>query len=202
MNPRFTLLVFPIAVLAAAVAAEISIPSAEWQIKTAVLAAPEAARAAATVLGYDPSGKVVTLRPGNNNLICLADDPKQTGFSVACYHKDLEPFMARGRELQAQGKKAPEITKIREEDVKTGKFKMPERGVLNVTTGKVDEATGEVTDLYTRYVVYIPYATPETTGIPLAPLSPGGPWIMDAGTHRAHIMINPPKPPAADEKKK
>ena len=33
-----------------------------------------------------------------------------------------------------------------------------------------------------------------TTGIPLAPLTPGGPWIMDPGTHRAHIMINPPKP--------
>lgn len=200
MNPRLALLVFPAAFLASAFAADI--PSAEWQIKTAVLAAPEAARAAATVLGYDPSGTVVTLRPGTNNLICLADDPKQTGFSVACYYKDLEPFMARGRELQGQGKKGPEIIKIREEDVKAGKFKMPERGVLNVTTGKVDEATGEVTELYTRYVVYIPYATPETTGIPLAPLSPGGPWLMDPGTHRAHIMINPPKPPSADGKKK
>ena len=109
--------------------------------------------------------------------------------------------MARGRELQAQGKKAAEITKIREEDVKSGSYKMPERGVLSVATGKLDEATGEVTELYTRYVVYIPYATPETTGIPLAPLSPGGPWIMDPGTHRAHIMINPPKPAATDEKK-
>src|SRR5688572_26521658 len=130
MNPRLALLVFFAAPIASAVAAEI--PSAEWQIKTALLAAPEADRAAATVLGYDPSGAVVTLRPGTNNLICLADDPKQTAFSVACYHKDLEPFMARGRELQAQGKKGTEIIKIREEDVKTGKLKMPERGVLNV----------------------------------------------------------------------
>ena len=30
--------------------------------------------------------------------------------------------------------------------------------------------------------------------IPLAPLADGAPWIMDPGTHRAHIMINPPKP--------
>ena len=170
------------------------IPPADWQIKTAVLAAPKAQQDAATVLGYDAGGAVVTLRAGTNHLICLADDPKQDGFSVACYHKALEPFMARGRELAAQGKKAVEITKIREDEVKAGKFKMPDRGVLNVTTGKRDAATGEVTDLYTRYVVYIPYATPETTGIPLAPATPGGPWIMDAGTHRAHIMINPPKP--------
>jgi len=190
MNTRHTLLL--IATLLSVSAAEI--PSAEWQIKTAVLAAPTAQQDAATVLGYDSSGALTTLRPGTNNLICLADDPKQNGFNVSCYHKDLEPFMARGRELAAQGKKAVEITKIREEDVKSGKLKMPDRGVLNVTTGKHDAATGEVTELYTRYVVYIPYATPDTTGIPLAPATPGGPWIMDAGTHRAHIMINPPKP--------
>ncbi len=190
MNPRHTLLL--IASLLSVSAAEI--PSAEWQIKTAVLAAPKAQQDAATVLGHDSSGALTTLRPGTNNLICLADDPKQNGFNVSCYHKDLEPFMARGRELAAQGKKAVEITKIREEDVKSGKLKMPDRGVLNVTTGKHDAATGEVTELYTRYVVYIPYATPDTTGIPLAPATPGGPWIMDAGTHRAHIMINPPKP--------
>jgi hypothetical protein len=74
--------------------------------------------------------------------------------------------------------------------------------VLNVTTGKIAAAYGEVTDLYTRYVVYIPYATPETTGIPLAPLSAGGPWLMDPGTHRAHIMIDPPRSAVGDAKKK
>ena len=190
MNPRLALTL--VAFASSAVAADI--PSAEWQIKTAVLAAPKLQQDAATVLGYDKDGTLVTLRKGTNNLICLADDPKLPAFSVSCYHKDLEPFMARGRELAAQGKKAVEITKIREEDVKAGKYQMPDRGVLNVATGKLDAATGEVTELYTRYVVYIPYATPETTGIPLAPLTPGAPWIMDPGTHRAHIMINPPKP--------
>jgi len=42
-----------------------------------------------------------------------------------------------------------------------------------------------------RYVIYIPFATPESTGLPLSPEIPGGPWIMDSGTHRAHIMLNP-----------
>src|SRR5690606_40281405 len=53
--------------------------------------------------------------------------------------------------------------------------------------------TGEVTNGYLRYVVYIPYATAESTGLPLKPDVPGMPWIMDPGTHRAHIMINPAK---------
>jgi hypothetical protein len=177
----------------ASVVSAADLTSSDWQIKTAVLAAPAADRAAATVLGYDASGAVVTLRPGTNNFICLADDPKQKGFSVACYHKDLEPFMARGRELAAQGKNANEVFKVREAEIKAGTLKMPDKSILNVTTGTVDTATGEVTDLYTRYVIYIPYATPESTGIPLAPITEGAPWIMNPGTHRAHIMINPPK---------
>jgi hypothetical protein len=179
---------------AASLACAADNPSPEWQIKTAVLAAPPAEREGATVLGYDQSGTLVTLRKGTNNLICLADDPKQKGFSVACYHKDLEPFMARGRELTAQGKSA-ETFSIREAEVKSGKLPMPDKSILNVTTGTVNE-TGEVTDLYTRYVIYIPYATPESTGIPLTPVAEGAPWMMNPGTHRAHIMINPPKAPA------
>ena len=51
-------------------------------------------------------------------------------------------------------------------------------------------ATGEVKGKL-RYVIYIPFATPESTGLPLKPEIPGGPWIMDPGTHRAHIMLNP-----------
>jgi hypothetical protein len=176
----------------ASLVAAADVPSAEWQIKTAVLAAPTADRAGATILGYDATGGLVTLRKGTNSFICLADDPKQKGFSVACYHKDLEPFMARGRELAAQGKNAAEIFKAREDEVKAGKLPMPDKSILNVTTGKV-EAGGEVSELYTRYVIYIPYATAESTGIPLTPLADGAPWIMNPGTHRAHIMINPPK---------
>jgi hypothetical protein len=194
--------------LAVSVGAAAEAPSNAWQIKTALLAAPKADRDAATVLGYDSNGAVVTLRKGTNNFICLADNPKQKGFSVACYHKDLEPFMARGRELATQGKNAAEIFNLREEEVKAGKLKMPDKSILNVTTGKVDEKTGEVSEVYTRYVIYIPYATPESTGIPLVPLADGAPWIMNPGTHRAHIMINPPKSgaaakgtPASDEHK-
>ncbi len=206
MNLRTVL--FYAAIGAASLSHAAEVPSNAWQIKTAVLAAPMAERGGATVLGYDASGAVVMLREGSNNFICLADNPKQKGFSVACYHKDLEPFMARGRALTAEGRNAAEVFKIREVEVKSGKLPLPDKSLLNVATGTVNEATGEVTDLYTRYVIYIPFATPESTGIPLTPISDGAPWIMNPGTHRAHIMINPPKSavatkgtPASDEHK-
>jgi hypothetical protein len=129
-------------------------------------------------------------------MICVADDPKKKGFNASCYHKDLEPFMARGRQLQKQGKSAKEIFDMREAEVKSGRLKMPKQPsslfVLSAPDDRYDPATGEVKEGNYRYVVYIPYATAESTGLPLRPEAPGMPWIMDPGTHRAHIMITPP----------
>ncbi|HEX5667661.1 MAG TPA: hypothetical protein VFX73_02595, partial [Chitinophagaceae bacterium] len=85
------------------------IPSSEIQIKTALLAAPADKRAGAMVYGYSEKGDFTVLRKGSNEIICIADDPKQKGFSVSCYHKDLEPFMARGRELKVQNKTFKEV---------------------------------------------------------------------------------------------
>jgi hypothetical protein len=168
-------------------------PAAE-QIAAAILAAPEERRAEAGVLGYDEAGKLVTLRPGKNDMICLADDPKDDSFSVACYHKDLEPFMARGRELQAQGVTGKERHAQRNQEVEAGKVAMPrEARMLYVLTGKgFDAASGQVKEAYLRWVVYVPFATPESTGLSTDP-APGKPWLMNAGTAGAHIMISPPK---------
>ncbi|MEP1096869.1 MAG: hypothetical protein ABJG78_17255 [Cyclobacteriaceae bacterium] len=164
-----------------------------WQIKTAVLAAPEKFRENAMVYGYDDYGKLTVLRPGTNQYICLADDPNQEGFQAAAYHKDLDAFMERGRELKAQGKTFEERFDIREEEVKSGKLKMPDKTTLFVLHGTINDETSEIDDQYLRYVVYIPYATEESTGLPASALGKGHPWIMDPGTHRAHIMISPPK---------
>lgn len=164
----------------------------EEQIAAAILAAPKERRAAAMVLGYNDKGEVVTLRPGSNDLVCLADDPRDKTFSVACYHKDLEAFMARGRELASQ-LKGNQRHEARWKEVDDGKVKMPrEPRMLYVLTGTGYDATkGEVTESYLRWVVYVPYATPESTGLSTTP-GPA-PWLMYPGTAGAHIMISPPK---------
>ena len=173
-----------------------AIPSADIQIKTAVLAAPADKRDGATVYGYSAKNEFTVLRKGTNELVCLADDPAQKGLNVSCYHRDLDPFMERGRILKKEGKKPGEILEIREREAKSKKLKMPAQPTTLFSYSAKDEnynpETGEVKDGYLRYVVYIPYATAESTGLPLKPEVPGMPWIMDPGTHRAHIMINPP----------
>lgn len=178
----------------------------ENQIKTAVLAAPADKREGATVLGYNQKGEVVTLRKGTNELICLADDPSQPGFSVSCYHRDLEPFMTRGRELRKQGMSANDIFETREKEAKSGKLTLPKQPaslfVYSAPDEQVNARTGEVADGYLRYVVYIPWATAESTGLPIKP-DQGAvamPWIMHPGTHGAHIMINPPRAKVGDSK--
>ena len=190
---RFMSLIF---VIVASVVYCQEIPSKESQIAAAVMAAPHQFRDGATVLGYDAKGTLTSLRHGSNNMICLADDPNKKGFSVASYHMDLEPFMARGRQLRSEGKSFEEVFNIRETEAKNGKLKMPEKGatlhVLYGPNGKYKPQTDEVINATYRYVVYIPWATTETTGLPIVPSTAGGPWIMDPGTHRAHIMINPP----------
>lgn len=172
-------------------------PSVEAQIKSAELAAPSEKRQGATIYGYNAKGELVQLRKGTNEIICLADDPNQKGFSVACYHKDLESFMARGRELRKAGKSTKEIFDARESEAKSGKLALPKQPstlyVYSASDESFDKATGDVKNGYLRYVVYIPYATAESTGLPLKPEAPSMPWIMHSGTHGAHIMINPPK---------
>lgn len=171
-------------------------PAADSQIAAAVLAAPEDRRAGATVLGYDEKGALVTLRKGSNELVCLADDPKAPGFSVACYHQDLEPYMARGRELRAQGMTNQRaINDTRWKEVQAGTLKMPkEPRTLYVLSGKgYDPAAVAVADQYLRWVIYVPFATAETTGLSTKPVE-NGPWLMDPGTPGAHIMITPARP--------
>lgn len=171
--------------------------SPEDQIMLAVKAAPDQLQAEATVYGYDAEGEFVLLREGSNEIICVADDPNREGFQVVAYHKDMHPFMMRGRALKAEGKTADEVFAIREAEAASGELEMPDHPCnMTLLEGKevtLNPATGELGGVYLRSVVYIPWATSESTGLPAKPTVPGGPWIMNPGTHRAHIMITPPR---------
>lgn len=167
------------------------------QIKMALSAAPDMYKENATILGYGKDGKLITLRKGSNELVCLADDPAVKGISVACYSTELEPFMARGRELVAEGKSEKEKREIRQKEIEAGSLKMPKEAaavyVLTADDEDLDSKTGEFKNSHIRYVFYKPYMTGENTGLPTKPGAPGMPWLMDAGTHRSHIMITPPR---------
>lgn len=170
------------------------VPPAAQQIAAAVLAAPEAYRASATVLGYGPDGAPRELRKGAGPFVCLASDPAGERFHVACYHRSLEPFMARGRALRARGTKGSEVDTVRFAEIRAGRLELPKQPAALYTltgpAGAFDPKTGTAPKARALFVVYVPYATPEATGLPAKPVE-GSPWIMDPGTPKAHIMFVP-----------
>lgn len=166
----------------------------EALIATALMAAPEESRSGCKVIGYNMAGEFVTFKEGDNEFIVLVDNHNQVGFNAACYHKDLEPFMARGRALRAEGKTPQEVFDIREAEMKSGQLEITRGSTLHIYFGAktmYDPETSKVEGARLRYVVYMPWTTSKSTGLPEAPVAPNHPWIMNPGTHRAHIMISP-----------
>ena len=168
------------------------IPSAAWQIAAAVTPLPEELKADAAVLGYKDGTKgLVTLRAGKNDMICLAPDPAVKNFHPACYHKAMEPFMARGRELRASGVKGAQVDTVRFAEVKNCTLKVPAQPSMlyQIFGGTFDETSGKVTGGSALYITYMPFATTASTGLTGKP-SDKSPWLMFPGTPKAHIMFS------------
>lgn len=185
------LLLLPLALGSLQAQAATALPSTEQQVAAAVLPLPVELRAGATVMGYREAGKLEVLRAGTNGMHCLALYVTRPDFHVACYQAGLEPFMARGRELRAQGVTGAQIDSVRFREVREGKLTMPAMSSLySVTTKRenFDPATNVVTSPGLLVVVYVPNATPESIGISARPTQ-GGPWLMSPGTLKAHIMM-------------
>ena len=164
------------------------------QIAAATLPLPAEFRDSATVLGYRASGALETLREGNGAFTCLASDPKVNRFHVACYHRSLEPFMARGRWLRSTGVTGEKVDSMRFMEIRKKRLKMPTHpAALYSLTGPLttfDTTTGVVTGARPLFVIYIPGATGKSTGLSEKPAE-GTPWIMFPGTPKAHIMFVP-----------
>jgi hypothetical protein len=196
MKARVSALILTSMALAPLGAQTVSYPSPARQVAAAVSPLPENLQGGARVLGYDASGKLVTLRAGTNEMTCIADDPAGKLFHVACYHKLLEPFMARGRELHALKKSKEAIDSLRANDVKRGVYSMPSKPAALyqyfAPRDSVDIERGSIRSAQYLYVIYMPYATYATTGITENPLE-GGPWVMNPGKPWAHVMIQPQK---------
>ena len=166
----------------------------EQQITVAVLPLPSEMRAGATVLGYAADGKLTPLRKGTGDMTCLAPNKSTPRFHVACYHNSLEPFMARGRALRTSGVTGDAVDSARFREIKAGKLAVP-KGPASLYSLTGDWATLDASALTANgarrlFVVYIPFATAQTTGLSDKPAR-GTPWIMGAGTPKAHIMFVP-----------
>lgn len=164
----------------------------DQQLASAVLPLPAEMREGAGVMGYKAPGKLELLRPVKNGMLCLADDPTDDRFHVACYADTIDPFMERGRELRRQGVTGAKVDTMRFADIRSGKLKMPEKpaALYQITAPKngYNPTTRSITGGTSSMVVYVPFATGESTGLSTKP-SNTSPWLMLPGTPKAHIMF-------------
>ena len=188
------MMAFALLAVPGALAAQNTQPlAAPVQIDAAVSALPTQFRNDATVFGY-AAGKIglVTLREGKNSFICLADDPNDARWHVACYHKSLEPFMLRGRELRAKG--VTNVDSARFAEIESGKLKMATgpASLYSLTANEKPGANGTAPGARPLFVIYVPFATAESTGLATRPEGESSsPWLMGPGTAKAHIMFVP-----------
>lgn len=172
------------------------VPEHSALVDESVLALPEGMRAEASVLAFGEDGKLLSVKQGSGPIVCLSDDPSRDGFHVACYHRELDPFMARGRELRKLGKERAEIMEIREREIEEGALTLPTHPAalytLSGPEGCYDRTTSTLCEARRLYVVYVPYATQESTGLS-TDAAKGVPWLMDPGKPWAHIMMVPPE---------
>jgi hypothetical protein len=102
---------------------------------------------------------------------------------VVCQYEDVEAYWLRGAQLVAGGATRKERDRIRNEEMEEGKLQRPSPGQARygLSGGSPESATPIM-------VVMLPYATSESTGISSEPDN-YRPWLMEAGTASAHIMI-------------
>ena len=122
----------------------------------------------------------------------LGLNPAQKGFEASCYHRSLEPFMARGRALRAAGiTERHAIDSARLADIRSGRLRMP-RGpamLASLFADKDDFDPRSRPEQSTMlHVIYLPYATESSSGISAAPAK-DRPWLMYGGKPWAHVML-------------
>jgi hypothetical protein len=171
-----------------------------WQIRFAVETLPAEFQEGASVFRREGEEglELHPLKPGGGAFICLLTlDLEEERAHSACYHDSLEPFMARGRELRREGM-GDRVQEIRNREIEEGRLGMPSVPASmyqrTASSGGWNPATGEVTSAPSLFVIYVPFATAESTGLSTRPTR-GSPWLMDPGTPRAHIMFQPDMTP-------
>ncbi len=158
------------------------------QIADAVLPLPPAARAAATVLGYDDEGTVITLREGTNGFVCEADRPGNDVFYVHCYPAGLRAYIERERELVTAGRTGAALDEVLGPEVREGELEIPTGAVRSLLSGRINPATGVPDSVRLRYELLVPFATGNQLAI--GDEAHGDlPYIMSAGTYEAHVMV-------------
>jgi hypothetical protein len=171
------------------------VPPADRQIAAAVLPLPEVLREHATVIGYSPDMKLITLRAGTNGMVCTGTRPGDDTFDVRCYQESLMPIVRRMRELYAQGLPQKEVYRSIDSDIRSKKLSLPAGPVAGYRMLGPLSAYSSATDSVGKQIeswqsIHFPYKTAAEIGLPEeGSVVKTLPYVMTSGTFWSHVMI-------------
>ena len=110
-------------------------------IKTAVLPLPENLQSEASVMTYTPEGTLRTIRPGTNGFFCIADNPDDQRFSVACHPESMRAYLERRRQLSLNETRTVRDSLLTEE-ILEGKIELAVGTLSRFISGPINPETG------------------------------------------------------------
>lgn len=168
-------------------AMSVSAQSIDALIAEAVRPLPEDLRAQATVYTYDDAGDRIVLRQGSNQVECVPKDP-ETGF-IRCNATSNATRMDYTAKLRAQGLAGAQLNDALADAVNQGIIDELVFGSMRYRLYDGDD------NIKLLWILQVPYAMPGDLGMPTESqfqnslVGQGTPWLMQAGTANAHVMI-------------
>jgi hypothetical protein len=161
------------------------------QIASAVLPLPEAMRAGATVVSLE-KGIQTVLRKGTNGMVCTDYSTAQL-FQANCFHETIFALLRRVDAL-SKDLKGKALDEAIDKEIQAGKLTappVPSMGFqMRGPVAGYDPVKHTVSkDVNVWQMVIIPHATGASLMLPEQPPGNNMPWVMNAGSWIAHIMV-------------
>lgn len=149
---------------------------------------PAAARPGATVILRSAAGDRV-VRRGEGPFLCVSDSSPARRISLICHHRILEERLRFERELrQVTWLQGAAFTTRLCREVEARGMEVPD-GAMEITASVAVLADGSIDPAATVYrLLWLPFATTASIGVPSEDPGQGRPWVHQAGSCGAHVM--------------
>ncbi len=158
-----------------------------------LLPLPDSLRADAGAVGTDQAGRVATLKPSRNHLLCRRIVPGEEPFDVRCYHEAFWPVVERMLELKAAQVPWDDLVARIHAELAANKLSLPSFPTAGYrmlgSLSAIDTVTGKWTREMERWQsLHVPFQTAAAMGLAVDEQR-DMPYVMASGTFWAHLMF-------------
>ena len=167
---------------------EVGMCQTDVDVETAVLPLPANLQSNASVMTYTAEGTLRIIRSGTNGFFCIADNPRDQQFSVACHPESMRPYLERRRQLSLTESRTVRDSLLTEE-IKEGKIELAVGTLSRFISGSINPETRVPDSVRVWSEIAVPFAGPEKTGLTTEDAGEA-PWMMRPNQYGAHIMMD------------